>query len=164
MAQDVPRDPLIARRRRNVVAEQRRSPWRRYPEPKTRTLTSSSKTVRSPIRGRAERALALQNAIQLGYDGGPLPDHEQLIGGPVVDPRRTDPGHLRLSSGAGKDAPTVASTGAGGVVTTAGFRASCCWLQSSATSCTPPGSRHRNDGSLVNNRSAIATPTAPNAA
>jgi hypothetical protein len=113
---------------------------------------------------RAERALALRDAIQLGYDGGPLPDHEQLMGGPVVDPRRTDPGHLRLPSGAGKDAPTVPSTGVGGVVTTAGFRASCCWPQSSATSCTPQVSRHRNDGSLVNNRSATATPTAPHAA
>src|ERR1019366_2459739 len=41
-----------SRRRRNVVAEQRRSPWRRYPAPKTRTLISSSKTIRSEIRGR----------------------------------------------------------------------------------------------------------------
>src|ERR1019366_1225904 len=41
-----------SRRRRNVVAEQRRSPWRRYPAPKTRTLISISKTIRSEIRGR----------------------------------------------------------------------------------------------------------------
>src|SRR5665647_1897243 len=43
-----------SRRRRNVVAEQRRSAWRRYPAPKTRTLISSSKTIRSQIRGRLQ--------------------------------------------------------------------------------------------------------------
>jgi hypothetical protein len=58
----------------------------------------------------------------------------------------------------------MASPEAGGVVTTAECRASCCWPQSSAIPHTPHGSRLRNDGSLVNNRSGTATPTAPDAA
>ena len=75
---------------------------------------------------RAERAFALRHAIQLGYDGGPLPDHEQLHGGSVVDRHRTVPGALGLHSGAGEDARKVASPEAGGVVTPAACRASCC--------------------------------------
>jgi hypothetical protein len=55
----------------------------------------------------------------------PLPDHEWLLGGAVVDPRWTDVGGLDLPSGTGRDALPVASTEAGGVVTTAHFRGSC---------------------------------------
>jgi len=113
---------------------------------------------------RAERAFALRHAIQLGYDGGPFSDHEQLHGGSVVDRHRTDRGGLGLPSGAGQDARKVASPEAGGVVTPAACRASCCWPPSSAISHTPHGSRHRGDGSLVNTRSTTATPTAPDAA
>lgn len=75
---------------------------------------------------RAERAFALRHAMQLGYDGGPLPDHEQLHGGSVVDPHRTVPRGLGLPSGAAKDARRVASPEAGGVVTPAAGRTSCC--------------------------------------
>jgi hypothetical protein len=112
---------------------------------------------------RAERASALRDAVQLGYVGGPLADHEQLHGGSVVDRHRTDPRGLGLRSGAGQDARKVASPAAGGVVTPAACRASCCWPPSSALPDTPDGPRHRGDGSLVDNRST-ATPTAPDAA
>jgi hypothetical protein len=113
---------------------------------------------------RAERAFALWHSIQFGYDGGPLSDHEQLHGGSVVDRHRTVPGGLGLPSSAGEDARKVASPEAGGVVTPAACRASCCWPPSSAIPHTPHGSRNRGDGSLVNNRSTTATPTAPDAA
>ena len=112
---------------------------------------------------RAERAFAIRHAIQLGNNGGPLSDHEQLHGGSVVDRHRTVPGALGLPSGAGEDARKVASPEAGGVVTPAACRASCCWPPPSAIPHTPHGSRHRGDGPLVNNRST-ATPTAPDAA
>jgi hypothetical protein len=113
---------------------------------------------------RAERAFALRDAAQLVCDGSPLADLGQFHGGSVVDRHRADPGGLGLPSGAGQDAREVASPEARRVVTSVACRASCCWPQSSAIPLTPHGSRHRGDGSLVNNRSTTATPTAPDAA
>ena len=69
----------------------------------------------------------------------PLSDHERLPGGFVVDPLSTEPGRLGPPSDAGRDALPLASTEAGGVVTTADFRGSCSWPPSSAMSCTRAG-------------------------
>jgi hypothetical protein len=133
------------------------------PEELQTSVTQRLQEQVTSLAQRAERAVVVRHAVQLGCNGGPLPDQEQLLG-LFDDPQRTDPGHLRTLSVGGVDAPTLASTGAGGVVTTLGFRAPCSWQSLSATSCTPLGSRHRGEASPVNNRSATATPTAPDAA